>query len=191
MINIILDLDQTLISAEPIEEFDFEKNQKKMFKFNFENLDGYYLMFPRPKLDEFLDYLFANFNVSVWTAASKDYALFVIEKFILTKPNRKLDFIFFSYHCNISKKENNGLKGLNMLWDSYELQNYSKDNTLIIDDNIDVKKIQPCNCYLIPAFNFTDDNSEKDDELSVLMTKLEKFKNEFYGQKQDCLIDNL
>ena len=46
-----------------------------------EKKDGHYKVFERPGLQEFLDYLFANFNVSVWTAASKSYALFIIDKY--------------------------------------------------------------------------------------------------------------
>jgi len=103
--NIVLDLDQTLISSEIIKEFDFTQNKEKSKKFNFHNMDEYYLVFERPGLQSFLDNLFENFNVSIWTAASKDYALFIIEKIILkNNPKRKLDWVFFSYHCRISKK---------------------------------------------------------------------------------------
>ena len=80
--NIILDLDQTVISAEASEELDFKKYQEKSKLFRSDNMDGYYMVYSRPYLQEFLDYIFKNFNVSIWTAASKDYALFIIEKII-------------------------------------------------------------------------------------------------------------
>ena len=32
-INFILDLDQTIISGEPIEEYNFEQNKKKLLNF--------------------------------------------------------------------------------------------------------------------------------------------------------------
>ena len=102
--NVVLDLDQTLISAEDWDSKDFKKHKNKAKKFEFHDMDGYYIVFERPNLQSFLDYLFANFNVSVWTAASKDYALFIIDKIILSKPGRHLDWIFFSY-CDISKKK--------------------------------------------------------------------------------------
>ena len=93
---LFLDLDQTIISAEASEDFNFVKHHKKIKKFHYENMEGYYLIFSRPNLQEFLDYIFKNFNVSVWTAASKDYALFIIDKIILKDlPERKLDYIFF------------------------------------------------------------------------------------------------
>lgn len=189
-INIILDLDQTLICAEVTEEFNFKKYKQKMLSFDFENMDGYYVVFARPGLQAFLDFLFANFNVSVWTAASKDYALFIIDKFILTKPDRNLDFIFFSYHCDLSKRDKGGLKDLSMLWDAYGLQNYNVHNTLIIDDNVEVKRIQPCNCYMIKAFEFQQEGSENDMELDRLTDKLKYFKG-LGGQRPACLNDAL
>ena len=73
--HIILDLDQTLISAEPSEEYNFAKNREKSKKFVFHDMDGYYVVFERPGLQSFLTYLFDNFNVSIWTAASKRYSL--------------------------------------------------------------------------------------------------------------------
>ena len=114
-LNILLDLDETLISSKASEEFNF-KNKKKMKKFDFEDMDGYYIIFERPNLQKFLTYVFENFNVSVWTAASKDYALFIIDKIIIgNRKNRKLDYIFFSYHCDISKKMVKGIKRLQIL----------------------------------------------------------------------------
>ena len=104
----IFDLDQTIISGEPIEEYDFEKNKKKAAKFRFETMENYYIIFERPYLQQFLTFVFKNFDVSVWTAASKDYALFIIEKIIIAgNKDRKLDYIFFSYHCGLSKKYKN------------------------------------------------------------------------------------
>jgi TFIIF-interacting CTD phosphatase-like protein len=93
--NFILDLDQTLISAEPTEEYDFQKNKNKAKKIIFHNMDDYYLVFERPDLQKFLTYLFDNFNVSIWTAASKYYALFIIDKIVLAgNKNRKIIYSF-------------------------------------------------------------------------------------------------
>jgi hypothetical protein len=171
--NIILDLDQTLISAEADEEYDFEKYKDKAKKFDFQDMDGYYLVFERPHLQKFLDFLFKNFNVSVWTAASKDYALFIIENIILAgKKNRTLDYIFFSYHCNKSKKLKKGTKDLSMFWDIYKLKNYNKNNTFILDDYDEVFNTQPDNCIPIKAFEFTKEGSENDEVLKELMKHL-------------------
>jgi hypothetical protein len=176
-INILLDLDQTLISAESTSDYDFKKNKSKSKKFTFYDMDGYYIVFERPNLQTFLDDLFANFNVSVWTAASKDYALFIIDKIILQNNNkRKLDWVFFSYHCDISQKIKKGSKVLEMLWDVYKIPGYNKNNTFILDDYDEVYNTQPDNCIIAKPFEFEDTNSNKDNFLSKLSVKLKDLK---------------
>jgi len=173
--NIVLDLDQTLISSEIIKEFDFTQNKEKSKKFNFHNMDEYYLVFERPGLQSFLDNLFENFNVSIWTAASKDYALFIIEKIILkNNPKRKLDWVFFSYHCRISKNKSNKSKDLSLLWDIYKIDGFNKNNTIIIDDYDEVYNSQPKNCIKIEPFEFTNSGSEYDAVLEKITKKLGK-----------------
>lgn len=175
--NIILDLDQSIISGEPAEEFNFKKQIKKANKFEFETMQDYYIIFSRPHLQKFLTFLFKNFNVSIWTAASKDYALFIIEKIILRgKKNRNIDFIFFSYHCNISKKlKKKNSKDLSILWDTFKMENYNKNNTLILDDyKEDVYNCQKENCILAQLFEYTSNESDKDDFLLKLIPKLKK-----------------
>lgn len=175
--NLLLDLDQTVISAEADEDYDFKKYKEKAKKFNFEDMDGYYLVFERPGLQTFLDYIFANFNVSVWTAASKDYALFIIEKIILAGRNeRSLDWIFFSYHCDLSKRRKGHTKDLSMLWDVYNIPGYTKNNTVILDDYGEVYKTQPNNCIVALPFEFTDEGSETDTFLADLIPKLENMR---------------
>ncbi len=170
--NILLDLDQTCISAEASEEFDFDKNKSKSKNFKYYDMDGYYTVFERPGLQEFLDYLFKNFNVSVWTAASKDYALFIVDKIILgNHTDRTLEYIFFSYHCDISYDEMSGSKDLSMLWGNIcNLPGFKKDNTIIIDDYIEVYDTQPGNTILAPPFEFTDSKSIEDKFLPELVT---------------------
>lgn len=174
-INVLLDLDQTLISAEAEEDYDIKKHGERAKLFSFEDMDGYYIVFERPGLQPFLDYLFANFNVSIWTAASKDYALFIIEKMILArKPERQLDYIFFSYHCDVSKRRKNGTKDLRMLWEVYGIEGYTANNTIIIDDYNEVFKTQPDNCIVAIPFEFTKEGSENDNFLEKLIPKMEK-----------------
>uniref|UniRef100_A0A6C0EK39 FCP1 homology domain-containing protein n=1 Tax=viral metagenome TaxID=1070528 RepID=A0A6C0EK39_9ZZZZ len=171
--RILLDLDQTIISAEPSEEYDFKKNKAKSKKFAHHDMDGYYIVFERPNLQKFLDFLFQNYLVSIWTAASKDYALFIIDKVVLAgKKDRKIDYIFFSYHCDISKDKKKGSKDLSMLWDIYKIDGYSKDNTVILDDYDEVHKTQPCNCIVAMPFEFTKEGSENDDFLNGLIPQL-------------------
>jgi hypothetical protein len=174
-INFILDLDQTIISGEPTEEYNFNKNKKKASKFRFETMENYYIIFERPYLQQFLTFLFKNFNVSIWTAASKDYALFIIDKIIVAgNKDRKIDYIFFSYHCGISKKIKRGSsKELSILWTYYKLPQYNQNNTVILDDYVeDVYKNQKQNCIVAKPFEFKDNNSHKDKFLKELQNKL-------------------
>jgi TFIIF-interacting CTD phosphatase-like protein len=174
-INVILDLDQTLISAEPSEEFDFDKNRAKSKHFTYHDMEGYYIVFERPHLQEFLNYLFANFNVSIWTAATMDYALFVIENVILKNhPGRKIDYIFFDYHVNL--KANKGTKDLNILYEYFKLENFSKENTIILDDLSDVYKTQPEKTIIAPEFQFTERMSDRDNFLLSLVPYLDRLK---------------
>lgn len=175
--NIILDLDQTIISSEIASEFDVEKYQEKAGEFMLHNMDGYYFVFERPGLQEFLDHLFATYNVSVFTAASKDYGLFIIDNCILTKPKRKLDYYFYDYHCGEAKKKfphKKCHKDLRLLFDTYDIKDYNKNNTIIIDDHKDVKFTNKDNCILIKEFYFFNKNSEKDKVLKNIKKQLQK-----------------
>ncbi len=179
--HIILDLDNTLLSAESMEDFPFTKpNMKeKALKFSIHDMDGYYIIFERPRVQEFLDYLFENFDVSIWTAASKDYALFVIDNIVLSRPNRKIGFIFFSYHCKISKKfYNKNSKNLKLLWEKFHLGGkFDAKHSLIIDDLPEVYESQPKNCINIHPFEILEDGSENDNVLmNDIVPMLEKFR---------------
>jgi TFIIF-interacting CTD phosphatase-like protein len=147
-----------------------------MKKFRWENMEGIYKVFERPGLQEFLDFLFKNFNVSIWTAASKTYALFVIDKFVLNeKPDRKLEFIFFSYHCSESEHQEKTQKSLNLLKSSFKLSMFDMNRTFIIDDHPEVYNTQPKNCIKIKPFEFIERKSFFDNELNnVIKPILEK-----------------
>jgi TFIIF-interacting CTD phosphatase-like protein len=174
-LNILLDLDETLINSIYPSEFDFESKVEKAKKFTFYDMDKDYIIFERPNLQEFLDYLFKNFKVSIWTAASKSYALFIIDKIILgNNPDRKLEYIFFDYHCGISKKNSDSSKKLDMLWDYFEIKGMNEDNTIIFDDNMDVYNSQPENCLIAKPFEFEDEDSDKDNFLEVIKPVIEK-----------------
>lgn len=175
MKNVILDLDNTIISAEPQDEFPFTENgmKEKAIQFALYDMDGYYIIFERPGLQDFLDWLFENYNVSVWTAASKDYALYIVHNIILKKPNRQLDHILFSYHCDISKKKYKYSKKLNLIFDYFKLPNYHSKNTLIIDDLPEVSQCQPTNAIRIKAFEILDNDSEYDTELQAMRHRID------------------
>ena len=176
--SLILDLDETLIySISKKEKRTLSDTQLKNIK-NFEtvNMDDMYTVYARPGLQEFLDFAFSNFNVSVWTAASKDYALFVINNLILipSKPDRHLDWTMFSYHCSQSKKKMKCIKDLQLIWNEYKLDGYTKSNTIIMDDHTDVYEKQPGNCIYMDPFDINLESIENDNFLMRLQPLLEQ-----------------
>ena len=192
--NCVLDIDQTLIASEPITEWDFENphNKEKAMNFRLHNMEDYYMVFERPYLQEFLDYVFANFHVVIWTAASKDYALWIIKNILIGKhPERKFDSIFFSYHCDLSKSEcKQGPKDLSLLWGIFALPGYSEENTFIIDDLPAVRKLQKCNSIQVKPFEVLEKESENDTVLKDLIPKLEQIKEKTQeGDGKFCLTD--
>lgn len=188
--RIFLDLDNTILSAVPLEEMKWtEKTKEKAVQFEIHNIDNYYVVFERPYLQEFLDYLFANFKVSIWSAATKDYVLFIVNNIILKgHSERKIEYILFSYHCDLSKKEcEKGPKDLRLVWDVLKLDGFSKENTLILDDLKKVFKTQPCNCIPAEPFEFENKGSENDDFLKRLVERLGKFKTLIPEKENLCL----
>lgn len=183
MINVFLDLDNTLISSlTKDEESDYIKQSpdsyaKRIKKAKHVEFDNHYVTFERPGLQEFLDYLFANFNVSVWTAASKNYANFIIKNFVLAgRKERELDYLLFSTHCRISSRKQGCIshKNLKLLKSEFGI-NYDPEYTYIIDDHDDVYNEQPKRCIHIKPFNIGDSGSLKDKELlSVVKPRLAK-----------------
>jgi hypothetical protein len=164
--NVFLDLDNTLLCAvsseekESMTEKEKENYAVRMERLVHHNMEDYYDIFERPGLQEFLDWLFANFNVNVWSAASKDYVAFIVENIILNPEHheprtpRSLDYVFFSYHCSLSKKFcNKGLKNLGMIWDVFKIPGFTSENTVIIDDLDKVLQMQDlqtsCACLLL------------------------------------------
>ncbi len=186
--NVILDLDNTILHS--VDYDSYKSEEKSSIHPSFINSSPYFMgtdfvVFKRPYLDQFLDYLFANFNVSVWTAASKNYAMDIINNIIL-KPNksRQLDYVFFSYHGNLSNNlYNKNKKDLRLLFDTFKIPNYNKFNTFIIDDYDHINTIQPYNSVLVPEFDVTVPNMHKDNLLSILPSKFNQVFLDNIGKK--------
>ena len=184
--NIILDLDNTLICAEPIEDFPFNQMgiKNRALQYPIYNLDYIYIVFERPNLQNFLDKLFEEYNVSIWTAATKEYALFIINNIICPpgkKRKRKLKYIFWDYHGNISYKHYNHPKNLKLLWEHFKIEQFNQYNTIIIDDyNKVIKKQKDNSIHVKPAFHILKDlkKNRKDTFLNNIFKVINsKFEN--------------
>jgi hypothetical protein len=196
--HIVLDLDQTLIAAETFKDFrEFPKDiqdQKQQFEGTTHNMDSDFIVFERPHLQDFLTFIFENFTVSVWTAASKNYASFIVKNIILKptidkngkqKQDRKLHMLFFSYHCRLSKqkyqktyknnKKKKDSKNLKIFSEYYKIQDPEQyKNTFILDDYNEVYDTQPNNCIIAVPFEFNKKDSYNDKFLSEMKDKLQQ-----------------
>jgi TFIIF-interacting CTD phosphatase-like protein len=183
--NVILDLDNTIINA-------LEENDRKKLpidfsnKFQYKDYIPYFRIYARPHLEEFLNYLFKHYNVAVLTAAEKDYATFIVNNFILTKPGRKLEFVFYRNHVDTSEKVFGGMKDLRMLWDLYKVRGFYPSNTVIIDDLDLVYQTNMFNTIRLYPFFVVDEETyepnyeaSNDTELLNVIQKLEFLRNKF------------
>jgi hypothetical protein len=174
-INVVLDLDNTLINA--LEPEEIEVLPKSFINlFTHYNFDNEYEIFARPHLQDFLDFLFDNFNVSVWTAATRDYALFIIDKFLLVKPERKLHMFFHRHHVVLGAKRFGQTKDLRLLWEYLKVPNFWPCNTVIIDDLSDVQEANPLNTIAVHSFDMlVDDKLNIDAPYDSTLIKVKKF----------------
>lgn len=153
-VNVVFDLDNTLIYSIPYAKFP-RKRTSHLHSKPHHVMDDEYVIFERPGLQEFLDYVFDHFNVSVWSAASPEYVEFIVEHVICTKPNRHVEYVLHSDNCEDCQDYygEQHFKNLHYLWDVHDLPGYGPLNTLIVDDLGWVKKTQPHSCIQIKAFN--------------------------------------
>ena len=176
--HVLLDLDETLISATHSDIFD--TYIYKLIKHLPHHTNDPFVIFERPFLQDFLDYVFTNYKVSVFTASSKDYCLFIIDKFLLTKPDRNIEFVFFSYHCEISEKRYAGNnKRIKLLTLDFDLEDvFDISSTVLIDDREHWARDQQDLVINVKPFNVEELNSENDTELITVMAQLDEKRNE-------------
>ena len=194
--NLYLDLDNTLISAIEMENYEnlSSKKKKEIISLKKENMSDIFCIYQRPNLQKFLKFIFKNFNVSIWTAASKDYALFIYDKIIIPdshKNDRKLQYLLFHYHGVCSKKRygKKNPKQLQTLWDNYNLPNHNKHNTIILDDHPHVYNSQKLNCIIAEDFDIENPECEKDNFLNKCTKHLTNYLKEYNlnnGKVQNC-----
>jgi hypothetical protein len=171
-LNVILDLDNTIINTLPIEKATPFMNEFWYSPYKHNSFLSDVIM-ARPGLDDFLDWLFKNCKVSVFTHADKEYAMYIVNTFILQgKKNRKLDMIYYRYHVEMALDIFKGYKDLRLLWDEFKVFDVYPSNTVIIDDNPMVKKSNPYNTIQIYPFEASSE-SVNDNHLSKVKRLLQ------------------
>ena len=164
---ILLDIDNTLIhtlhkdtiSEKWLTYFDHYILSKESGIMN-ENLqtgEGN-IVFLRPGLKEFLNYLFnrPDTQVGIFTAGSANYAEELINSVFLPLIEKKEKCIFFPVlslsHFDDCKYKTGGFKDLAYVCDKFPELGLKKEEMLIIDDLILVKMTNEEQCYKIYPF---------------------------------------
>jgi TFIIF-interacting CTD phosphatase-like protein len=161
---VLLDLDHTIISAVEMNKLKRVKNPEA---FQYKDFAQTYRIYERPYLQLFLDKLFSRYRVAVWTAAGISYANFIIKNFILTKPERKLEFVMWSEHCEVSEERHDHQKKLKML-------DFLNEPMVILDDNQEVLETQQNKSVDSRDFDVENENGQDDDFLLHAIEEIEK-----------------
>ena len=199
-LNVLLDLDNTIINSLEPQEIKLVNPDFKGFAqtpspssfeshFHYEDMNPFFRVYGRPHLDTFLDFLFEHFNVGVFTAAESEYALFIVKHFIETKPGRRVSVIFYRYHVDAGEKRygDGRIKDLRLLWEHYKIPFFYPQNTILIDDLIDVKETNPYNVFRIKSFDVLKHNKPNEDavqdrELYHVMDTLKQLNQAYHSQ---------
>lgn len=175
---LILDIDETLIHTE--ERLLYQKTaSKKNYDFETEFDGVLFSTVKRPFLKEFIDYAFSNFNIAIWTAATRDYAESILKNIGINEDD--LIFFYCEENCTIRRDMESmktyGVKNLNKL----RKKGIDLERVLIVDDIAETA----INNYgnLIHIKGFYDDLN--DVELLKLISYLEKIKHESSYRKID------
>jgi hypothetical protein len=159
--HIVLDIDQTLIHALEISDIHKIPDIKRlMVSSPFHNMDNDMVIFERPHLQQFLDYMFKNYEISIWTAANYNYASFVLERILR---GRKPVYVLFDSHCELSSNIYRGTQK--------DLRLLSFVGALLVDDLKENCGEQ--NSICIAPYDVTKEDSLLDKELLVVMEMLE------------------
>ena len=179
--NVILDLDETIIHAirhEPINPKLINSFKQHIITIGNAGNAVNIQIVERPFLQEFLDFLFENFNVGVWTAAKNDYALEVVRKIVVPPGREKSRKLMFVYSASTIVRSNEiihsescpnhfvqaggqdraersqtiaskEVKDLEYIFKYTTPFNFHRCNTILIDDNAEAFKKNMNNTLLI------------------------------------------
>ena len=144
--NIILDLDNTLICSVMYSQTYIVPRYISLKSHNFPK--GNCIIYERPHLKEILYNLSKKYTISVWTAASKEYGQFVIDKCF--PKYIKINFFYSQEDTDLCLGKYHLFKPLEYVYENNP--GYNKLNTIIIDDLIDVSASNPNNTLQIKPF---------------------------------------
>lgn len=158
---LVLDLDETLIHSmypSQVEKAIDSGDMVNEFDYDYKILD-YFITIERPHVHTFLKWAFEEFDVGIWTSASKGYADAIVENLIHSKNYGKPVFVYTCDNCVESRI------GYSSIYGNENLVEYIKDlkklkkfgyplsTTLAVDDTPSKFKRQYGNLIKIPPFH--------------------------------------
>lgn len=152
---IIFDIDGTLIDTneEGTDPIEVEGCRLKISK--------------RPGFDEFMNYCFANFDVGFWTAASSEYAHYILKLYLTSHQLEKVKFIYTEVRCTqrcmytgVLDNYRMVIKPLKKIWDTKwaKTHGWSKFNTLIIENTPSTCLLNYGNAIYVPTYTYNTDD---------------------------------
>ena len=177
-INLILDLDETLIHTKKVILDNIKKEIQYLILPNFVG-EVYF----RQYLKEFLYFCYNNFNVSFWTSSNSLYCKEILKLILSEEQYKKTKIILISEESKIIDLKTNIIykngdsrsKPLDFLWEDSEMSKYfQKENTILIDNELFIKERNFNNTILIENF----ENKVKNDNVFCKISEiLNKIKN--------------
>lgn len=147
---------------------------------------GKHGMWVRPHYTQFLNYLFSQFNVGVWSSARPHTVNNMCQLFGEFKP--QLLFMWNRENFGLSTEDYHKrmptIKDLQIVWKNLEddpkMPTYTARNTILLDDSATKAILQPFNSIEISEFNHKDRRMKHqgDSELLNVMDYLDKVKYE-------------
>lgn len=150
-LNLILDIDETLINFVSLSLWDTISNaDKAKYKYIVGN-DG--VIVARPYVKELLDYAFSTCDVSIWTWACEKHAHDVLH-FIAKNRLSKIRNIWSANDANTAYRVYGKGKDLRHLWFSLNINGFMPCNTVLVDDLDDnvSHEANRRNSIQVPAF---------------------------------------
>ncbi|KAG5456628.1 MAG: HAD-like domain-containing protein, partial [Olpidium bornovanus] len=136
----------------------------------------------RPHLGEFIEYLFMNFEVMVWSSATtRNVRRMVSAAFPSWAISRLIavwDRSFFNLPAALYSSKLVTIKDLQAVWDKVPCPAgapaaWDQSNTILIDDSAEKAVLQPYNCVLLKSFDLASAASGADRELKNVRKYLE------------------
>lgn len=130
---VVLDLDATLIHStlNLYQNLDCNSHIIEWNSYFAGFITGKIRVIERPHLAYFLSYLFANYQVAVWTAGTKDYADIIVDCLFEEKQASQLSFVWDRSHCE-KNEDGTYIKPLQKV--RQLLPQFEKEHIYLVDD---------------------------------------------------------